>query len=117
MADKSPDKIDKLIEAVEILTDKVKTLHLYLRTTSSQIEYVKDQQSVINNKLNEVQETQETHTGSLIGIEDTIKWYDTMYGLNEEHIQRLQKRIEKTESQLNINVDERLIVPVLPSKN
>lgn len=57
--------IKTIKEILEIIKHKVGMVEMRQATQSSQISVMKDQQSVINEKLDEMKETQEDHTKRL----------------------------------------------------
>lgn len=57
--------IKTIKELLEIIKHKVGMVEMRQTTQSSQISVMKDQQSVINEKLDEMKETQEDHTKRL----------------------------------------------------
>lgn len=70
MADDNSKAIKELLEIVK---NKVGKIELRQLTQSSQISLMKDQQSVMNEKLDEVQETQEDHTKRLEALAGDVE--------------------------------------------
>lgn len=62
---------------------------------SAQINMMRDQLSVINEKL-------DSHTASLINIESTLTAYGDMYTINNSNSKKLEKRIEVLEDNSDI---------------
>lgn len=108
--------IRPLKELVEVLKSKVDHQELYLVATSSNVKSIKEQQSVINEKLDtqgkkldilwdqvekvtmdleDVKENQELHTATLKRIETKVEG-------NADDIKKADKRLIKAENRLGI---------------
>lgn len=108
--------IRPLKELVEVLKSKVDHQELYLMATSSNVKSIKEQQSVINEKLDaqgkklgilwdqvekvtmdleEVKEMQDLHTAVLKRIETKVEG-------NYDDIKKADKRLTKAENRLGI---------------
>ncbi|MBI2334584.1 hypothetical protein HYU96_02170 [Candidatus Daviesbacteria bacterium] len=98
------DEIRPLKDILEIIKDKVGKTETFQNVTMQQIRDMKDQQSVINGKLDEIQETQDAHTGALITIEKELKGYADMYKINDFNIRRMEKRLETLEEDSGVDV-------------
>lgn len=109
--------IRPLKELVEVLKSKVDHQELYLVATSSNVKSIKEQQSVINEKLDtqgkkmdilwdqvekvtmdieEVKETQDLHTAVLKRIETKVE------GNSDDIKEKVDKRLTKVENRLGI---------------
>lgn len=107
MADTDFKKLEKLIdsvkEVVEITKHKVEGIELAHSVTNGQVRMIKDQQSVMNKKLDELKETQDDQIlPSVVTIESTIKTYSDMYKLNNDNMKKLEKRVETLEDNTGI---------------
>ncbi len=105
------DDLKKIKELLEIVHNKVGKLETHFMARSSTLDLIKGQQSVMNDKLDDlgealgdVQKTQTSHTGSLIKIESTLEGYADAYKINKGNIERLDERVFKVEDQLDIRV-------------
>lgn len=96
------DGLRPLKDLLEIVKDKVDRAEMFQNVTMQQVRDIKDQQSVINGKLDEMQETLQAHTGSLMTIEKELKGYADMYKINDSNIRR------------NVNVPSELKLEPLP---
>lgn len=107
------DELRPLKDILEIVKDKVERMETFQHVTMQQVRDIKDQQSVINGKLDEMQETLDAHTGSLITIEKELKGYADMYKINDSNIRRVEKRLETLEEDTGVNVPSELILEPL----
>lgn len=82
------DELRPLKDLLEIVKDKVDRMETFQNVTMQRVRDIKDQQSVINRKLDEMQETLDAHTGSLI--------------------RRMEKRLEPLEEDAGIDVPPEL---------
>lgn len=80
------DELRPLKDLLEIVKDKVDKMETFQNVTMQQVRGIKDQQSVINSKLDEMRETLDAHTGSLMTIEKELKGYADMYKINDSNI-------------------------------
>lgn len=60
------DELRPVKELVEILQSKVSKLDFHQTTTSMSVRSIKDQQSVINEKLDDMKRTLDVNTGSVM---------------------------------------------------
>ncbi len=67
------DNTKAVKELLEIIKNKVDKIELRQSSQSSQINLVREQQSVINEKLDEVTETQEDHTRKLEAVSGDVE--------------------------------------------
>lgn len=65
-------------------------------------------------RLDEIRETLDAHTGSLITIEGELKAYADMYKINDSNIRRVEKRLEILEGDAGIEVPPELKLEPLP---
>lgn len=79
------------------LLEKLKNL------IKEEIRPVKEQQSIMNEKLDQ-------HTESLVQIETTVKSYSDMYKMNDDNVRKIQKRVEKLEKKSGIEPSPELIL-------
>lgn len=104
------DEVRPLKEQVEIVKSKISKLDLFQSANTANIRAVKEQQSVINEKLDslqqdlqEVKEIQEDRVyPSVVEIENTIKAYGDMYKINNDNSKKLDKRLGVVEEKLSI---------------
>jgi len=104
------DDLKKIKELLEIVHNKVGKLEAHFMMRSSTLHLIKDQQSVMNDKLDEMQETLDSHTSSLMSIEATLEGYADAYKVNKGNIERLDTRLAEAEDQLNIPVPSELVI-------
>lgn len=102
------DDLRPLKDLIEIIKDKVDKMETFQNVTMQHARDIKDQQSVINEKLDEMQETLDTHTGSLMTIEKELKGYADMYKINDSNIRRMEKRLESLEEDSGIDIPPNL---------
>lgn len=104
------DDLKKIKELLEIVHNKVGKLETHFHARSATLDLIKDQQSVMNAKMDEMQETLDSHTGSLMSIEATLEGYADAYKVNKGNIERLDERLAKAEDQLDIPVSPELAI-------
>lgn len=131
MADK--DTLKSIKELVEIIKNKVERVETTQMGNSASIRLTRDQLSVVNEKLdkvtkrlddineeqqsakkqlNEVKDVQEKRIlPPVIYIETTVKSYADRYVTNEDHIRRLDKRLNTVEEDLGIQPPQDLSIP------
>lgn len=102
------EELRPLKDLLEIIKDKVDRMESFQNVTMQQVRDIKSQQSVINGKLDEMQETLDAHTGSLMTIERDIKGYADMYKINDSNIRKMEKRLEAVEGNAGISVPSEL---------
>ncbi len=98
------DNLRPLKDLLEIVKNKVDRMETFQSVTMQQVRDIKSQQSVINGKLDEMHETLDSHTGSLMTIENELKGYGDMYKINDSNIRKMEKRLETIEENDNIGV-------------
>lgn len=111
------DEIKPLKELLEITSHKVKQIDLGQTLMSSQVGRLRDQVSVINEKLDDHSGKLDAHTAkldqhsskldihteSLVTIEDTLKSYKDMYVINNEKSEDLDVRVTVIEDHLGLS--------------
>lgn len=108
------DELRPLKDLLEIVKDKVDRMEAFQNVTMQQARDIKDQQSVINGKLDEMQETLDAHTGSLMTIEKDLKGYADMYKINDSNIRRMEKRLETLEEDAGVDAPPEFKLEPLP---
>lgn len=111
MADASKtlkEELRPLKDLLEIVKEKVDRMDTFQNVTMQMVRDLRDQQSVINGKLSEIQETQDSHTGSLMTIESELAGYADMYKMNDSNIRKIEKRLEPVEKSAKIKVSPEL---------
>lgn len=89
------EEIRPVKDIAELTKKKVDSQDLFLHSTAENVRRIKEQQSLMNEKLDQ-------HTESLINIEHTNNIYGDMYKLNNDNIKKLERRIEKLEDSTGI---------------
>ena len=89
------DDLKKIKDLVEIIVKKIRGVETQQGVMAEQVRVIKDQQSVMNDKL-------DNHTAALMKIEDTLEGYADMYNVNKEKSNELEKRVEAVEDKLSI---------------
>lgn len=111
------DEIKPLKELLEITSHKVKQIDMGQTLMSSQVGRLRDQVSVINEKLDDHSAKLDAHTSkldqhsskldihteSLVTIEDTLKSYRDMYVINNEKSEDLDVRVTVIEDRLSLS--------------
>lgn len=104
------DDLKKIKELLEIVKHKVGKIELTQIGQSASIHLMRDQQSVMNEKIDELQEdlqdvksTQDKQVlPSVTYIETHIKAYKDAYQTNNANAKKLEKRVEVLEDQADI---------------
>lgn len=111
------DEVRPLKEQIEIVKDKVTKLDLFQSVATETIRAIKEQQSVMNEKLDtlqgNLQESQEDLKElkelvedriypSVMQTELNIKAYGDMYKLNNDNAKKLDHRLKAVEEKSNI---------------
>lgn len=126
MTDEDFKKFQKLIkeetrplkEIIEIIKQKVDKQELFLTATTSNIRAIKEQQSVMNEKLDGIEarlddpdtglkrlnDRTDANTGAVMQLEETVNGYGDMYKINDSNIRKMQKRLEPLEENAGIDV-------------
>lgn len=88
-------KFKELKDLVEIIAHKVRSVEAHQGVMAEQLRLIKDQQSVINEKL-------DSQTASLLKIEQIMEGYADMYKVNKEKNEELEERVDLIEDQVGI---------------
>lgn len=102
------DELRPLKDLLEIIKDKVEKVETFQSVTMQQVRDIKSQQSVMNGKLDEMQESLETNTAAVIELESTVKGYADMYKVNDSNIRRMEKRLEALEENAEVDAPNEL---------
>ncbi|EKD57271.1 MAG: hypothetical protein ACD_57C00356G0005 [uncultured bacterium] len=108
--------LKKIKDLVEIVVKKIGGMEVQQGIMADQVRVVRDQQSVMNDKLDghteglikiearidTVEDKLDSHTGSLVGIEHTLKGYGDMYKVNQEKTGDLDERVTVIEDHLGL---------------
>lgn len=97
------DDLKKIKGLVEIVVNKVRSMETHQSVAAEQVRFIRDQQQVMNEKLDTIEEKIDAHTGSLIKIEDTLQGYADMYKTNKEKNEELKERVEVIEGKLSVS--------------
>jgi len=95
--------LKRIKELVEIVVKKVRGIEDQQVLLSSQVRMVRDQQSVMNDKLDSLEDKVDTHTASLVRIEETLEGYAGMYKVNKDKSEELEQGVEVIEEKLAIS--------------
>lgn len=90
------DDLKKIKDLVEIVVKKIRGIEVQQDIMVDKVSVIKDQQSVMNDKL-------DTHTVSLVKIEETLEGYADMYKVNKEKNKELEKKVNSIEDKLSIS--------------
>lgn len=91
-------------EIVELIKKKVDNQELHIDVTSHNTRVVKEQQSVINEKL-------DSHSAAFVNIEAKLDGFTDSYKINQHNIERVDTRLTTVEEELKVEVPEDLKVP------
>ena len=91
MTDEDIKKISKLIdklitpvkEIVEVIKHKVDKMEFLQIGSNDNIRVIRDQQSVMNKKLDEIEDSLQANTGAVMEIEAILRGYGDMYKINK----------------------------------
>ncbi len=97
-------------DLVELTKRQVDAQQLYIRTTSENVRMLREQQSLMNEKLDSMDKQLNQHTEALVTIEDTIGAYGDMYKLNNDNAKKLERRVETLEDHAGIQSSPDLIL-------
>lgn len=117
--------LTQIKELLEIVKHKVDLTESHRSVQEATIYLMKDQLSVMNKKLDGIQESVElldartgkmqlsldANTASLVEIEKTLGGYKESYQQNQRNIERLDIRLNTAEEELAIEPPEDLKVP------
>lgn len=104
------DDLRAIKELLEIVKHKVDMLDISRSGQSATLHLMKDQQSVMNKKMDDMKETLDSNTGSLVEIELKLDSYADSYKMNKHNIERLDTRLNTVEDELTIEPPEDLKV-------
>lgn len=121
---KKDNDLKQIKDLIEIVKHKVDLMEASKTGELASIHLIKDQQSVMNEKLTsirkdldevkddlkEVKQTQQSHTGSLMSIEATLNGYADAYKVNKVNIERLDERVAKLEDNAGIIPPSDLVI-------
>ncbi len=94
MADEDTKKLIRSVkDIVELVKKRVDTIQMFQSTASDNIRLMKEQQSLMNEKLEEIQETQESHTGVLMDIEGRLEGFADAWKINRTEINKVKRHI------------------------
>lgn len=94
MADEDTKKLIRSVkDIVELVKKRVDTIQMFQSTASDNIRLMKEQQSLMNEKLEEIQETQESHTGALMDIESRLEGFADAWKINRAEINKVKRHI------------------------
>ena len=124
-----PDELQSIKELLEIVKDKVDRMESFQNVTMQQARDIKDQQSVMNKKLDTIEKRAggieeqlsdpdtgleainrrlDANTGAVMELEKTVKGYADMYKVNDSNIRKMQKRLETVEENAGIEIPSEL---------
>lgn len=87
------DDLKKIKELLEIVNNKVGKLETHVSLNSATMLVIKDQQSVMNEKLDQVQETLGNHGAALVTIESRLDGFADAWKINRAEINRVKKHL------------------------
>ena len=122
------DELRPLKDLLEIVKDKVDRMETFQNVTMQQVRDIKAQQSVMNGKLDGIEERLDdndtglaainrrldANTGAVVDLESTVKGYADMYKINDSNIRRMEKRLETLEEDSGVDVPPELKLEPLP---
>lgn len=100
------EEVRPVKDMVEIIKKDVDRLDFTAGASDRVIRFIKEQQSVMNEKLDNLSEKSDSHSVSLIKIESSIKIYDEIYKDNKKDIKKLKDRTSKIETTLGLPTPE-----------
>lgn len=86
-------ELREIKDLVEVIKHKVDTQQMFQSTASGNIRLMKEQQSIMNEKLGDIQKTQENHTGALMDIESRLEGFADAWKINKQRIERVEKHL------------------------
>ena len=94
------DDLKKIKELLEIVNNKVGKLETHVSVHTSTMHIIKDQQSVVNEKLDglhegiaEMKETLENHGAALVNIESRLDGFADSWKINRAEINKVKKHL------------------------
>lgn len=103
------EEIRPIKDIVEMTKKEVDSQEIFLHSTTENVRTIKEQQSIMNSKL-------DSHSASLIDIESKLDSYADSYKINQHNIERLDTRLSVVEETLSIAPPEDLKVPHFSAK-
>jgi len=128
------DNLQPLKELLEIVKDKVDRMETFQNVTMQQARDIKDQQSVMNKKLDSIgkrldgvdeqlgdpdtglaaiNRRLDANTGAVVELEKTVKGYADMYKINDSNIRKMEKRLEPLEEKADVSVSPEFLLEPL----
>lgn len=112
------DELRPLKDLLEVVKDKVDKMETFQNVTMQQVRDIKDQQSVMNGKLDDIEarlddpdtglerlnKWMDSNTAAVIKLEATVNGYGDMYKINDSNIRKMEKRLEVVEEDTGIEV-------------
>jgi len=118
------DELRPVKDLVEMTKKKVDGQDIFLHTTAENVRRIKEQQSLMNEKVDDlrkgleiIDESVSANTASLIEIERTLESYAESYQINQLNIERLDSRLSVAENKLDIESPEDLKVAHVMHRN
>ncbi len=102
------EKLGTLSSEVGTLRNEVGTLSSEVGTLRNELGITNEEVARIHVELVEIKDTQDSHTASLLKIEQTLTSYADAYKLNQDNIKKHDKRVTKIEKHLNLPSPENL---------
>ncbi len=103
------EELRPIKDIVEMVKKRVDGQELHINVTAENVRSVKEQQSIMNEKL-------DSHSASLMSIEAKLESYADSYKINQHNIERVDTRLTAVEDNLGIESPEDLKVPHFVSK-
>lgn len=124
------DELRPLKDLLEIVKDKVDRMETFQNVTMQQVRDIKAQQSVMNGKLDYIEDRLDdpdiglavinkrldANTAAVMELESTVKGYADMYKINDGNIRRMEKRLGPLEEEAGIDVAPELKLEPLPEQ-
>ncbi len=89
------DELRSLKDLLEIIKNKVDKMEAFQNVTMQQVRDIKDQQSVMNGKL-------DSHSEALVSIESKLDAYGDMYKINDSNVRKVERRTEALEDKVGV---------------
>lgn len=116
------EELRPLKDLLEIVKDKVDKMETFQNVTMQQVRDIKSQQSVMNGKLDNIEDRLDdpdtglaainrrldVNTAAVLELESTVKGYADMYKINDSNIRRMEKRLEPLEEKIGVSVPPEL---------
>lgn len=122
------DELRPLKDLLEIVKDKVERMETFQNVTMQQVRDIKSQQSVMNGKLDSIEERLDdpdsgleainrkldSNTAAVMELESTVKGYADMYQMNDSNVRKMEKRLETLEKDAGIKIASEFRLEQLP---